>query len=301
VIPDLIAAQSPPHNGKKCKRFEPAFPIRSVIENFGYRCRMSWLRSVNKQSLYRGRKLDLDSYCRLSFEDGFDTFNRNKWRIGQPWGNIHPGHAYQWYSDSGVKADSGLLKLRAFYSPRQMPLNGKDTLVPYQVGLICSDISFSTIYGYFELRCKLPSGPVVWPAFWLAPVQGWPPEIDIFEMYGKSTGHGIHRLTNSLHFGSIEAGNKRQRIYGIRLPPNTDKRFYVYSCLWTPTCIEFYVNGYKVRRVRLNHTLAKAFHAPMYMIINNGLQELYLRQVGMNLPESTLELDYVRVYTLGDM
>lgn len=301
MIPGLLAAQHATREAGVRSRFEPIFPIRSALENLAYRGRMSWLRSVNKQRLYQGRRVDLDSAYKLAFQDEFNIFDRNKWRIGQPWGNIHPGDMHQWYSDTAVHADSGLLRLLAIHRPARVHVLGRDTIVPFQVGLICSDISFSTLYGYFELRCKLPSGPAVWPAFWLAPVHGWPPEIDIFEMYGKSTGRSIRRLTNSLHFGSIEAGNKGQRITGIRLPADTDKRFYTYACQWNFDCIEFYVNGFLVRRIRLNSRLAKEFGTPMYIIINNGLQAAYLREICARIQGTALELDYLHVYVRSEM
>lgn len=296
MIPGLLAAQPAMHQGTVPSRFEPVFPLRSALENLAFRGRMSWLRSVNRQRLYQGRNVDLDSAYQRVFEDDFDTFDRNKWRVGQPWGNIHPGDMHQWYSEAAIRADSGLLRLLAVHRPARVNVLGRDTIVPFQVGLICSDISFSTLYGYFELRCKLPSGPAVWPAFWLAPVHGWPPEIDIFEMYGKRTGRSIRRVTNSLHFGNIEAGNKGQHITGIRLPADTDKRFYTYACLWKFDCIEFYVNGFLVRRIRLNHKLAEEFRTPMYIIINNGLQASYLRACQRPMQGTALELDYLRVY-----
>lgn len=44
-------------------------------------------------------------------------------------------------------------------------------------------------YGFFEIRCKMPLGKGLWPAFWFAIAQstkdGWPPEIDVFEMDGN--------------------------------------------------------------------------------------------------------------------
>jgi beta-glucanase (GH16 family) len=64
-------------------------------------------------------------------------------------------------------------------------------------------------YGYFAIRSKNPTGPATWPAFWLTGQKNWPPEIDIFEMYGKSNGEKIHRQTMTVHMGKTETRTKR--------------------------------------------------------------------------------------------
>ena len=41
---------------------------------------------------------------------------------------------------------------------------------------------------YIDIRCKFPTGDKVWPAIWLiddSPNRTWPPEIDIWEYFGK--------------------------------------------------------------------------------------------------------------------
>ncbi|NBU03000.1 MAG: glycosyl hydrolase family protein, partial [Bacteroidetes bacterium] len=61
-------------------------------------------------------------------------------------------------------------------------------LIPYSIGLANTFHSKNFTYGFFAIRSKNPSGPATWPAWWLTGRNNWPPEIDIFEMYGGATG-----------------------------------------------------------------------------------------------------------------
>jgi beta-glucanase (GH16 family) len=179
-----------------------------------------------------------------------------------------------------------------------MQVNGKDTIVPFQVGLITSDPGFSCRYGYFEIKARIPADPAVWPAFWLTPVSGWPPEIDIFEMYGRKHGRNINRTSMSLHYGTIEGGTKSQQIRFLGLPENIHTQFYRYACLWEPDRIRFYFNGFLIGQIRLNPDLARYLQTDMYVVLNQSFHDKYLQYLPSNMPASSLVVDYIRVYGL---
>jgi Ca2+-binding RTX toxin-like protein len=61
--------------------------------------------------------------------------------------------------------------------------------VKYYTGMVSTAETFAQAYGYYEITASIPVGKGHWPAFWLAPAGiGWPPEIDIFEVYSKGVG-----------------------------------------------------------------------------------------------------------------
>ncbi|WP_185958670.1 family 16 glycosylhydrolase [Paracoccus laeviglucosivorans] len=61
--------------------------------------------------------------------------------------------------------------------------------VKYYTGMVSTADTWAQAYGYYEITAEIPVGQGHWPAFWLAPAGiGWPPEIDIFEIYSKGVG-----------------------------------------------------------------------------------------------------------------
>lgn len=183
----------------------------------------------------------------LVFEDNFDTFNPAVWSKGQPWGRFHPDNAHQFYGDPQVFVANG--KLHLLNEPRPYPIiienqpkgdvermyramnetnlihkdiiqiqrvNAADSdtgklalMIPYSVGVVNTFHSQNFTYGYFAVRSKNPSGPATWPAWWLTGKNNWPPEIDIFEMYGKVTGKSVNTQTMTVHTGKVETHTKQ--------------------------------------------------------------------------------------------
>jgi beta-glucanase (GH16 family) len=88
---------------------------------------------------------------------------------------------------------------------------------------------YSTIYGKFEARIKLPIGQGMWPAFWMLGDDitsvGWPAcgEIDIMEAVV-----GIDPLHNhgSLHAPSYDTTNLYYNATGF------SNDFHIYSINW---------------------------------------------------------------------
>ncbi len=236
----------------------------------------------------------------ITFEDDFDSINKEKWRLGQPWGYFHDQSLHQYHSEQQVVAKNGFLYLGGAYEPKTFRHKDSDVVIPYAIGLINSDISFMQKYGYFEIRCKNPSGPATWPAFWLTGAHRWPPEIDIFEMYGKTNGKRIHKQISSIHFGVNNTKSRATLVRKIKLTKDTDTAFHVYACKWTSKSIKFYTDGVLVRKQRVNKRLRNYLDDEMVIIINNGFEARYLKYLPKDFRQNRLVVDWVRVYRLGE-
>lgn len=102
----------------------------------------------------------------------------------------------------------------------------------------------------------ISQGDWIWPALWLMPqfavYGGWPTsgEIDLMEMrgnrhlYSGEINVGIEQAGSTMHFGPNSnwnayptAHNTRNRI------PGFSEGFHVYKLIWTPTMIQFQIDG----------------------------------------------------------
>ena len=230
------------------------------------------------------------------FADEFDSLNTNIWQIGQPWGRYHGQQPHQYYGDSEVFVKNGVLFLQNRYAPKKFPSGDTGITIPYGTGLINTAPSRTFQYGFFAIRSKNPSGPATWPAFWLTGKNNWPPEIDIYEMYGEKTGKTIHRQTMTLHFGKIETRTKTHLMKAVNLSKDTDSSFHIYACLWTPDRVVFYTDGVPVRSIRMNKWMRQFYQEPMYLVVNNAVDHRYLQHIDNSRLPVSLEVDWIRVF-----
>jgi beta-glucanase (GH16 family) len=58
-------------------------------------------------------------------------------------------------------------------------------------------------YGQYEWEAMMPNRRGGWPALWLLPTTGWPPEIDVYEGFGYSSGWNFNRnISGNIHGGA---------------------------------------------------------------------------------------------------
>lgn len=182
----------------------------------------------------------------------------------------------------------------------QMPkdsLQKEAVIIPYSVGVVNTFHSKCFTHGFFAIRSKNPHGPATWPAWWLTGKNNWPPEIDIFEMYGGKSGDGIHTQTMTIHTGKVETHTKQMLMKKIHLTENTDSAFHIYACLWTPRRIEFFTDGARVKSIKLNKWMAQFYQEPMFLVLNNALENRFIPQLIQNGNQtSDFQVDWVKVY-----
>jgi beta-glucanase (GH16 family) len=148
-------------------------------------------------------------------------------------------------------------------------------------GLISSQPSFSQLYGYFEIRAKLPAGKGLWPALWMLPADlTWPPEIDIMESLGDP-----RTVYASVHTKDDDGFTQETRL--------DDEGFHTFAVSWDAANLVWYVDGREVAR----RPTPADMHKPMYLLANLavGGQWPGVPDASTHFP-ATFSIRYVRAY-----
>lgn len=241
----------------------------------------------------------------LTFNDEFDDgeLDRKKWRTDSYYGlRFHPGNIKNkgiapdvYYDDSCFEFENSILKQKMNNKPkniRYIDWSGKDWgnfKIPYRAGQIDSSNYFKQKYGYFEIRSKVSKEKGVWPAFWLASTNSWPPEVDVYEIYTGKKG-GLFHFESNFHWLPTE--NRKMKV-GKHRVLNVSEGFHTYAVEWDENGFKIFYNNLLVR-VFSNPKAIEFFSHPMHIIIgvvphiNHGIEDA-------NFPNYH-EIDYVRAY-----
>jgi beta-glucanase (GH16 family) len=166
---------------------------------------------------------------------------------------------------------------------------------------------FAFKYGRVEVRAKLPTGAGTWPAIWMLGKNiiepgaywtnnygtiNWPAcgEIDIMEHWGSNQNvisSAVHHPVN----GNLSVG---EYITNAQNKPNVSNEFNIYAVEWDEQSITFSVNG--IDHLTYNPIIKDQytwpFDAEQYLLLNIAIEP----RVSSNFVQSTMEIDYVRVY-----
>ncbi|WP_276169061.1 glycoside hydrolase family 16 protein [Zobellia alginiliquefaciens] len=152
-------------------------------------------------------------------------------------------------------------------------------------------------YGYYEIRCKLPTQEGWWVAFWLqSPTIGSSldplasgVEIDIMENF-KRNG----TISQNIHWNGYGENHEHEGSGEMKMGLN-DNEFHTYGVDWSPTGYVFYVDGKETWRIS-----GPVSHTEQFILVSaecNGYREGAASPI---LKEAILpdyfEVDYVRVY-----
>ncbi|SDZ54140.1 Glycosyl hydrolases family 16 [Jannaschia faecimaris] len=182
---------------------------------------------------------------------------------------------------------------------------GRAEAIRYATAQITTAATWAQVYGYFEIRARIPRGKGRWPAFWMTFAgRGWPPEIDVFEAYGT----GINAPTpkdglfkTAVIFDAFDAEGVRSHSVDITNPYDPDgpdaetktrgdrqihifgqehrgpaleadiySTLHTYAVLWGPEEIVFYfgTDRASLREIYRAPT-PDDVHDPMYLIAND--------------------------------
>ncbi|SFI73293.1 Ig-like domain (group 2) [Treponema bryantii] len=232
-----------------------------------------------------------------------DGTNPNNWA----WGNGET----QWYSDNdkdNTWVSNGTLKIRAIKE------TGPDNNATHTSGRIVTRNvpGRQWEHGYIEMRAKIPVERGVWPAFWMLDNdiyngQGWPlsGEIDIME--SSTSIWGVDKVYGTLH---CEAGSGGNPIYTAgTVLDDIAGEWHTYAVKWDENSITWYYDGEPAYWTlgknaydsdatytpSNNSKSAWPYDESFYIIINLAVGGNLGGTIG-NWTESTMTIDYVRVY-----
>jgi beta-glucanase (GH16 family) len=158
---------------------------------------------------------------------------------------------------------------------------------------------FSQAYGRFEARIKTPSGPGVWPAFWMLgsniDTKSWPQcgEIDILEQRGQEP----HITYGSIHGPGYSGGASIGKSYAL-INGRFDLNYHLYSVEWGEGFIDYFVDGFLYQRITPADVKGEwVFNQPYFIILNVAIGGNFVGfpTTGTPYPQ-TMSVDYVRVY-----
>lgn len=189
-----------------------------------------------------------------------------------------------------------------FWIKEDAYLNGNGSLLlrtrkdgdRYTCGAVNTRGKFEHAFGYYSAKCKLPSEPGHWPAFWMM-ANGVGTvgnegrdgtEIDIIEVPWRDG-----RLTINLHWDGYKEHHKSA---GTKFTiPGIMEGWHVFSMWWSPEEYVFYVDGKEVWR----SAAGGVSQVPQFLKLTEEIGTWGGKIQDAKLPDY-FEVDYVRVYDL---
>ncbi len=158
---------------------------------------------------------------------------------------------------------------------------------------------FAQAYGRFEARIKTPTGPGIWPAFWMLganiDTKPWPQcgEIDIMEQRGQqpSITHG------TLHGPGYSGGNSIGKAYALT-SGRFDTDYHIYAVEWGEDYIDFFVDNFLYQRLTPADVTGEwVYNQPFFLLLNVAVGGNFVGfpTSGTPFPQS-MYVDYVKVY-----
>lgn len=218
------------------------------------------------------------------------------WRVGHGWGVFHPDFPYIYNSEKcvNIAGDKLILDIREIPELHYNGPAGVYNEPKYACGYISLKDPFRLNKGYFEVRCKLPKHKSSWPAFWLTSCDHWPPEVDIFEFYGKRGRGSINRQEIRCIWNEIWREDKSRFRFNIRHNFDLTKSYHVYGCQWNEDGFSFYFDGVKIAQFTNKRVLKKHFDQDFYLIVNNNVHPDHLNSFSPE-QDTRFFIDWIRI------
>ncbi len=237
----------------------------------------------------------------MVFNDEFDgnSLDKSKWNPTYNWGHTHNHQAY--CVEENVSVSDGKLKIKAESrrhpdAPPTCSNGGKTYSLDYTSGAIDTRGHFEMNGGYIEGRFKMPSQLGTWPAFWTLQ-DGWPPEIDIFEVpHERNLHHYYLHYTNPDWYASHgSAWDHEASFGGTHTGPDKSADFHTYGLEWTNSYLKFYFDDKCIATYNRPSEISQL--KGNYIIINLAVGGWAGDNIQItNNNPAVLECDWVRVW-----
>jgi len=235
--------------------------------------------------------------------NGTDTVDTNKWfhqtelPSGGSWYNSEVQHYTNREENSFV--ENGNLHIVA----KKETFTDQGYTKQYTSARLNSKYAFT--YGKVQVRAKLPTGSGTWPAIWMLGknitepggywtnshgTTPWPAcgEIDIMEHWGNNQNY----VSSAMHTTSSSGGTIN---HGGQIIPTASSAFHLYELIWTSEKMVFSVDGivHYTYNPETKNSSTWPYDSEQYFLLNIAIQQ---GGTQASYTESTMEIDYVRVY-----
>lgn len=226
----------------------------------------------------------------LTFEDNFEgeKLDYDRWMPKDPW-EVERNGELQGYIIKAFDQEQGILKICAEKEPSYYDGKKRD----FRSGMMTTLGRFSQKFGKFEIRCKIPRGKGLWPAFWLLPdPPAWPPEIDILEVLGQEPDRVY--MTNHWPDPADPDGDSLSQT-GEFKGPDFSTDFHTFSVVWDEDEIRWYVDDV------LRHTSREEVpQVPMFLLVNLAVGGWAGEPAESTSFPAIFEIDYVKVWKIQE-
>ena len=225
------------------------------------------------------KKLNKYSYV---WGDEFETMSLDmtKWMYGEDLSRLNE---IAWVTDDKDVLDvsDGKLKMRAVRYFDTINNNIQYATPPS----ISTEDTMNYLYGYVEMRARIPFGRGAWPALWTKSNGAWSQyekydyfsEVDVFENFATTDTiqPNLHKHYYDGEHSQINAGGQQK--YKFVSMTNPSYEYHIYGFEWTSKEINMYVDGEKFVTYDLNDNFdgksnMDGFKSmPFYLILDNYL------------------------------
>lgn len=267
----------------KIKRWKKGFSLCLAIFLGG--CAAAPLPVEHSEYVPSGYTLDFSEEFTKGIDEQLWSFEEGAWPYNEE---------LECYTRENASVQEGCLVIEA----RREEMDGQE----YTSARLTTEGKRDFLYGYLEVRAKVPVGKGTWSAVWMLPSDdaygGYlkSGEIDILE----HVGYQADRVYATLHTEENNSVTDNAITGRVKMDAGA---FHVYGLLWEENSIRIFVDGEEAlhyARPEEGGSATWPFDLPFHLILNLAVGGSWGGAEGVDesaFPQS-MQVDYVRYYTL---